>query len=53
MDEILNELQKIKTQQLALNNLILEQAKQNEMIFVVLKKLLVAWETKKNRDKDI
>jgi hypothetical protein len=40
MEEILKEIQTIKTQQLAFNNRIIENGKQNEMILVVLRELL-------------
>ena len=40
MEEILEEIQILKTQQLAFNNLMIENGKQNDMIFVVLKELL-------------
>lgn len=40
MEKILKEIQELKTQQLAFNSLILENGKQNEMIFVILKELL-------------
>ena len=49
MDEILKEIRELKTEQMAFNNLMLENGKQNEMIFVVLKELLVELkEEKKN-----
>ncbi|OQX75568.1 MAG: hypothetical protein B6D54_05645 [Epsilonproteobacteria bacterium 4484_65] len=40
MDELLKEIQELKTEQMAFNNLLFESGKQNEMIFVVLKELL-------------
>ena len=40
MEEILKEIQALKTQQLAFNNLMLENGKQNDIIYVVLKELL-------------
>lgn len=40
MEEILQEIHEFKTQQLAFNNLMLENSKQNEMILIVLKELL-------------
>ena len=40
MEEILKEIQVLKAQQLAFNNLMLENGKQNDIIYVVLKELL-------------
>ena len=40
MEEILKEIRALKTQQFAFNNLILENGKQNDIIYVVLKELL-------------
>ena len=40
MEEILKEILALKTQQLAFNNLMLENGKQNDIIYVVLKELL-------------
>jgi acid stress-induced BolA-like protein IbaG/YrbA len=40
MSDILKEIQEIKTQQLVFNNLMIENAKQNEMISSVLQELL-------------
>ena len=40
MNEVLKEIHEIKTQQLAFNNSMLENGKQNEMILIVLKELL-------------
>ena len=40
MEEILKEIQAFKTQQFAFNNLMLENGKQNDVIYVVLKELL-------------
>jgi DNA replication protein DnaC len=40
MEKILKEIEELKTRQLTFNNLMLENGKQNEMIFVVLKELL-------------
>ena len=40
MEKILKEIQALKTQQLSFNNMMLENGKQNELIFVVLKELL-------------
>ena len=40
MDEIIREIQELKIQQIEFNNLMLENGKQNEMIFVVLRDLL-------------
>ncbi len=40
MEEILKEIQALKTQQLVFNNLMLENGKQNDIIYVVLKELL-------------
>jgi hypothetical protein len=40
MEKILKEIQALKTQQLSFNNMMLENEKQNELIFVVLNELL-------------
>jgi hypothetical protein len=40
MDEVIREIQAIKTQQLSLSNSVIENGKQNEMILAVLKELL-------------
>ncbi len=40
MEEIIEEIQALKIQQLAFNNLMLENGKQNDIIYVVLKELL-------------
>jgi hypothetical protein len=40
MDEIIREIQAIKTQQLSLSNSVIENGKKNEMILAVLKELL-------------
>ena len=40
MEEILKEIQALKTQQFAFNNLMIENGKQNDLIYVVLKELL-------------
>lgn len=50
MEEILQEIQELKTQQLAFNNLMLENGKQNEMIFAVLKELLSELREEKGKD---
>lgn len=50
MEEILQEIQELKTQQLAFNNLMLENGKQNEMILVVLKELLSELGEEKGKD---
>jgi hypothetical protein len=50
MNEILQEIQELKTQQLAFNNMMLENGKQNEMIFAVLKELLSELQKEKGKD---
>ena len=40
MEEILKEIQALKTQQFAFNNLMLENGKQNDLVYVILKELL-------------
>lgn len=40
MEKFFKEIQELKTQQLAFNNMILENGKQNELILMVLKELL-------------
>lgn len=50
MEEILQEIKELKTQQLAFNNMMLENGKQNEMIFVVLKELLSELREEKGKD---
>jgi len=50
MEKILKEIQALKTQQLSFNNMMLENEKQNELIFVVLKELLL--ELKEEKEKD-
>ena len=40
MDDILKEIQELKRQQIAFNNLMIETRKQNDMIFVILRDLL-------------
>lgn len=40
MEQILKEIQALKTQQFAFNNLMLENGKQNDLVYVVLKELL-------------
>ena len=40
MEEILREIQVLKTQQLAFNNLMLENGKQSDLVYVILKELL-------------
>ncbi len=40
MEEILKEIQTLKTQQFTFNNLMIENGKQSEMLYLVLKELL-------------
>ena len=40
MEEILKEIQTLKTQQFSFHNLMIENGKQSEMLYVVLKELL-------------
>ncbi len=40
MEEVLKEIQELKTQQFAFNNLMIENGKQSEMLYIVLKELL-------------
>jgi len=40
MDDILKEIQELKRQQIAFNNLMIEAGKQNDMVFVILRDLL-------------
>lgn len=49
MEKILKEIQELKIQQLAFNNLMLENGKQNEMIFTVLKELLLELREEKKK----
>jgi len=50
MEELLKEIQLIKTQQFAFNNLMLESTKQNDMVYVVLKELLLELREEKKKD---
>lgn len=50
MEKILKEIQELKTQQIMFNNLMLENGKQNEMIFTVLKELLTELREEKGKD---
>ena len=49
MDEILKEIQALKIQQLAFNNLMLENGKQNDMIYVILRELLLELREEKKK----
>ena len=49
MEEILKEIQALKTRQLAFNNLILENGKQNDMIYVILRELLLELREEKKK----
>jgi len=49
MEEILKEIQSLKTQQFAFNNLIIDNVKQNDMIYVVLKELLIELKEEKKK----
>ncbi len=49
MEEILKEIRALKTQQFAFNNLILENGKQNDLIYVVLKELLLELREEKKK----
>jgi len=49
MEEILKEILALKTQQLAFNNLILENGKQNDMIYVILRELLLELREEKKK----
>jgi len=55
MKDILKEIETIKTQQFAFNNLMVENTKQSEIIHVVLKELLIELrkEKKKGRAEEI
>ena len=52
MDEIIREIQELKMQQIAFNNLMLENGKQNEMVFVVLKELLTELRKEKEQGRE-
>lgn len=49
MEEILKEIQALKTQQFAFNNLMLENGKQKDLIYVVLKELLLELREEKKK----
>ncbi|MCF6243877.1 MAG: hypothetical protein L3J43_02440 [Sulfurovum sp.] len=49
MEEILKEIQAVKTQQLAFNNLMIENGKQGDLIYVVLKELLLELREEKKK----
>jgi len=50
MEEILKEIKALKTQQFAFNNLMIDNGKQNDMIYVVLKELLLELKEEKKKD---
>jgi len=50
MEEILKEIKTLKTQQFAFNNLMIDNGKQNDMICVVLKELLLELKEEKKKD---
>ena len=52
MEEILQEIRGMKTQQLAFNNLIVENGKQNEMILTVLREMLSELQNKEQDSLD-
>ena len=50
MEKLLKEIETIKTQQFAFNNLMIENTKQSEIIHVVLRELLMELKAEKKED---